>query len=187
MSELVPRDQIEQLVGAHRQKAEHLVRFDSATRRVYIMHSVRCSESTEDLRTCVYSRALDDGFDIADWEAFPDRPVAAIVWNGMLVPKAARVHSARRGLGARHRAELLADEEYVVARDANRETNFRRSMRAVQRRVELARQGICVQTIVVGTLLSPDCRDGKHRACDGAGWNVTEDKPTDCPCECHTR
>ncbi|BCT75630.1 hypothetical protein SCMU_14720 [Sinomonas cyclohexanicum] len=36
-------------------------------------------------------------------------------------------------------------------------------------------------------LHSPDCRDGKHRSCTGAGWDLTEDIGTDCPCTCHTR
>lgn len=31
----------------------------------------------------------------------------------------------------------------------------------------------------------PDCRNGKHRSCSGAGWDETKDQPTDCPCNCH--
>ena len=34
-------------------------------------------------------------------------------------------------------------------------------------------------------LLNPDCRDGKHRSCNGAGWDLTNDIGTDCPCNCH--
>lgn len=34
--------------------------------------------------------------------------------------------------------------------------------------------------------MNPDCRDGKHRACDGTGWDHENDEPAPCPCECHT-
>ena len=36
-------------------------------------------------------------------------------------------------------------------------------------------------------LLNPDCRDGKHKSCSGAGWDLTNDIGTDCPCKCHNR
>lgn len=32
---------------------------------------------------------------------------------------------------------------------------------------------------------NPECRDGKHRNCDGTGWDTTADEPVPCPCECH--
>ncbi len=35
--------------------------------------------------------------------------------------------------------------------------------------------------------MNPDCRDGKHRACDGSGWDTTTDAPTTCRCPCHTK
>lgn len=35
------------------------------------------------------------------------------------------------------------------------------------------------------TTLSPDCRDGKHRACRGDAWNHTLDEPALCACPCH--
>jgi hypothetical protein len=34
--------------------------------------------------------------------------------------------------------------------------------------------------------MNPDCRDGKHAACQGDGWDHDADEPTDCPCPCHT-
>ncbi|QGZ16921.1 hypothetical protein SEA_LITTLETOKYO_29 [Arthrobacter phage LittleTokyo] len=34
-------------------------------------------------------------------------------------------------------------------------------------------------------LLNPECRDGKHRNCNGEGWDTWADDATDCPCECH--
>ena len=33
--------------------------------------------------------------------------------------------------------------------------------------------------------VSPDCRDGKHRACVGDAWDVEADTPADCECDCH--
>lgn len=33
--------------------------------------------------------------------------------------------------------------------------------------------------------MNPDCRDGKHRACDGSGWDEEADQPIRCPCDCH--
>lgn len=32
---------------------------------------------------------------------------------------------------------------------------------------------------------SPDCRDGKHGACDGGSWDLDADMPADCACTCH--
>ena len=34
-------------------------------------------------------------------------------------------------------------------------------------------------------ILSPDCRDGKHRACTEDAWDVSGDGPAPCGCECH--
>jgi hypothetical protein len=33
---------------------------------------------------------------------------------------------------------------------------------------------------------SPDCRDGKHRACYGDSWDVDADEACACDCSCHT-
>jgi len=40
-------------------------------------------------------------------------------------------------------------------------------------------------TVKLEPLLNPDCRDGKHQACAGDGWDVEKDEPTTCHCECH--
>lgn len=32
---------------------------------------------------------------------------------------------------------------------------------------------------------SPDCREGKHHACDGKAWNFLDDQPAPCGCDCH--
>ena len=34
---------------------------------------------------------------------------------------------------------------------------------------------------------SPDCRDGKHRACTGEGWDADADTVVGCSCECHDK
>lgn len=38
-----------------------------------------------------------------------------------------------------------------------------------------------------GYAISPDCQAGKHTACVGEAWDVTEDAPTGCECDCHTQ
>lgn len=32
----------------------------------------------------------------------------------------------------------------------------------------------------MSTTMNPDCRDGKHRACSGDGWDDANDAPTTC-------
>lgn len=34
-------------------------------------------------------------------------------------------------------------------------------------------------------MIGPDCREGKHRACDGGAWDDFRDIPTACQCGCH--
>lgn len=36
------------------------------------------------------------------------------------------------------------------------------------------------------TMPSADCRDGKHRACSGEGWDDEAGAVVQCPCVCHT-
>lgn len=33
--------------------------------------------------------------------------------------------------------------------------------------------------------MNPDCAAGKHRACQGDGWDFLRDEPAPCSCECH--
>ncbi len=81
MSERVPADQIESIVGARRHKREHIVRGVLDEDRVYILHSEECRERYADLRDCPWSRALDQG---VAWLP-PDEPVIVRVRNGELV------------------------------------------------------------------------------------------------------
>lgn len=36
-----------------------------------------------------------------------------------------------------------------------------------------------------GEVVNPECAEGKHRNCDGSGWDLVADVPCDCPCRCH--
>lgn len=39
--------------------------------------------------------------------------------------------------------------------------------------------------VAVVAPLNPDCRDEKHQACAGDGWDLEKDEPTTCHCDCH--
>ena len=85
MSDLVPADRIETIVGARRHLIDHIGRAVSAEDTVYILHSHACKDSGIDLRDCAFSLALDDGIDPDEWEQ--DVATAlAITDDGRLVP-----------------------------------------------------------------------------------------------------
>jgi len=86
MSNLVPANQIEQIVGAQRHQSVHYGRAVSAEETVYILHSKRCRDSGIDLRYCEFSQALDTGIDMGDWGALQDETVALTVYEGKLIP-----------------------------------------------------------------------------------------------------
>ena len=81
MSDLVPVDEIETIVGAKRHPIRHIGRAVSAEQQVYmyILHSAACradhDAGVRDLRECPYSRALDAGIDLARWDEYQDMPV----------------------------------------------------------------------------------------------------------------
>jgi len=64
MTQLVPADQIELLVGALRSPIDHLGRADEIDQTFYILHSAICLENYPDLRACPYSIALDKGITV---------------------------------------------------------------------------------------------------------------------------
>lgn len=68
MSKLVPREDIERIVGSPREKSNHLARVVSARRTIYILHSQECLDSGIDLRDCPYSVALDKGTSHCHWD-----------------------------------------------------------------------------------------------------------------------
>lgn len=84
MTDLVAPDEIEAIVGVDRDVLVHYARAVSAEGRVYLLHSVRCVESTPDLRACRYSRALDVGIDVSRWTE--DVALRVRVEGGALVP-----------------------------------------------------------------------------------------------------
>lgn len=83
MSDLVPSDQIEGIVGAGRHPTEHFGRAVSETQMVYILHSQECFDREDDLRDCPYSWALEEGINPSDW--IEDEPVRLRILNGRLV------------------------------------------------------------------------------------------------------
>jgi hypothetical protein len=86
MSDLVPADQIEQIVGARRHSHQHLGRAVSAEETIYILHSYACKESGIDLRECEWSLALDRGIDPFMWEKRMDQPVVLAFFQDRLFP-----------------------------------------------------------------------------------------------------
>jgi hypothetical protein len=100
VTDLVPTEEIEQLVGAQRLPMAHVGRAVSAKETVYILHSQRCKDAGGDLRTCPFSLALDEGIDLRRWAEFMDRPVVLGVSpaGGSLVPLYSLPHDlAARG------------------------------------------------------------------------------------------
>lgn len=87
MSDIVPSDQIEAIVGAKRHPRHHIGRAASAEQTVYILHSQRCKDSGIDLRECAWSVALDRGIDGDPlWDDCQDRPVLLHIHHGALMP-----------------------------------------------------------------------------------------------------
>jgi hypothetical protein len=86
MSDLVPAEDIERIVGVSRHYHVHYGRAISSEQTVYILHSKRCRDSGIDLRECQFSVALDRGINMEAWLDLQDVPVALGVWDGRLVP-----------------------------------------------------------------------------------------------------
>lgn len=74
MTDTVPIEDIERIVGVPRAAKAHYARAVSAEQTVYILHSRECLDSGVDLRLCRFSLALDNGIDLAEWrEDWPVR------------------------------------------------------------------------------------------------------------------
>ena len=86
MSEIVPVEEIEKIVGVKRHRQAHYARAVSAEQTVYILHSQGCLDSGIDLRDCRFSVALDLGIHEGDWSDMEDRVVMLGVWHDRLVP-----------------------------------------------------------------------------------------------------
>jgi len=85
MSDLVPADRIEAIVGAARHATDHIGRAVSYEATVYILHSQECRDSGVDLRECPYSLALDLGIDLSAW--VEDAPVRLAIVDDLLMPE----------------------------------------------------------------------------------------------------
>lgn len=86
MADIVPADQIEQIVGIERHPTRHYARAVSAEQTVYILHSQECRDRYDDLRECPFSRALDRGIDEYDWSDREDQPVLVRIRDERLIP-----------------------------------------------------------------------------------------------------
>jgi len=88
VSDIVPTDEIEDIVGAERHEWAHLGRAVSGEQRVYILHSKRCIDVVGDLRDCAWSEALNKGIVFSEWGDWEDQPVWLWIVAGRLLPKA---------------------------------------------------------------------------------------------------
>lgn len=87
MSDLVPTEDIERIVGIDRHPTLHYGRAVSSEEIVYILHSQECKDSGEDLRECEFSIALDNGIDEYLWVPdYENRAVVLSIADGYLVP-----------------------------------------------------------------------------------------------------
>lgn len=86
VSDLVPAQCIERIVGTTRNHLTHYGRAVSDEQVVYILHSRKCLDSGIDLRRCRYSLALDRGIRREDWDGYEDVAVALAIRDGSLVP-----------------------------------------------------------------------------------------------------
>jgi len=89
MSDLVPPEVIESIVGAKRHATKHLGRAVSHEGIVYVLHPHECKDSGIDLRECPFSFALDEGIDQDTWAGYEDQAVELRIRNGLLIPKGA--------------------------------------------------------------------------------------------------
>lgn len=91
MTDLVPADDIERIVGVKRHPTQHYGRAVSAKQTVYILHSHYCKDSGRDLRECPFSLALDRGIEHfypwTGWRRVQDRPVRLEISRGYLMPE----------------------------------------------------------------------------------------------------
>jgi len=87
VTNVVPADQIEEIVGIRRHPTRHYARAVSAEQIVYILHSQRCKASTPDLRACFFSLALDNGIDEDDWSGMEDQAIRVTITRSQrLIP-----------------------------------------------------------------------------------------------------
>lgn len=81
MTNLIPPDEVEQLVGAKRHPTKHIGRADHEERMIYILHSQECVDTNLDLRECKFSVALDRR---VDGDCWPSGPQELFIHGGFL-------------------------------------------------------------------------------------------------------
>lgn len=87
MSEIVPSEDIERIVGTERHATRHYARAVSDEETVYVLHSRKCLVLRSDLRDCAFSIALDRGIDLEVWAEHQDEPVRVTInRSGRLIP-----------------------------------------------------------------------------------------------------
>lgn len=86
MSDPVPADEIERIVGIIRHPTDHYANAVSDEQTVYILHSHECKDSGIDLRECAFSRAMDEGIPMDVWGDHQDRAVEVVIEFGLLLP-----------------------------------------------------------------------------------------------------
>ncbi len=86
MSEIVPADQIEGLVGIERHAIHHYARVNSDEQIFYVLHSKSCLSLERPITQCGFTYALDRGIDEYLWSDFMDTPVRVRVRGGDLLP-----------------------------------------------------------------------------------------------------
>lgn len=110
MSAIEAATDIEQTVGAYRDRILHIGRVVTGERKVYILHPTECVQSHEDLRSCAMSLAMDEGIELADWRDATDRPmVLGVSDRGKLVPAdKSSVWVWSRAVTVQHILDMLA-------------------------------------------------------------------------------
>ncbi|GAB3988819.1 hypothetical protein [Nocardioides marmoraquaticus] len=88
MTNLVPAEDIQRIVGARRHPLFHLGRAASDGETVYILHSKLCRDFGIDLRDCPFSLALDEGIDLLGDDWTEDVPLGLAIVDGRLKPVA---------------------------------------------------------------------------------------------------
>lgn len=88
MTDRVPADRIEEIVGVSRHARAHWARAVSEEQTVYILHSTNCVEmfGNKDFEQCFFRKALTRGIDLETWKDMQDKPVHVAVYNGRLEP-----------------------------------------------------------------------------------------------------
>lgn len=79
MTDVVPAEEIERIVGTHRHATRHYARAVSVEQTVYILHSSMCKATVPDLRECPFSLALDNGIDERDWGGHENKAVRVTI------------------------------------------------------------------------------------------------------------